>query len=178
MNYSDKYKFIVLTPPRQATRSLSGIFQKLDTKNDFESSFTHKLEIPDGKEDYTIISSIRNPYKRYLSIYRWQSIFSLENLHETTMNHMHSYDTLMEIDKQYGVDYWVDTENITEDLLKIPFVSDNMELIKEPFKTLSSNGYQKEGKLEGVITQEIADEIYERCKIIFDKFGYKKDSWK
>lgn len=183
MNYSDTYRYVILTPPRQATRFLAGVFKSIEFGNDVEGGdnpktrpFTHRLEIPEGKEDYKLICTIRNPYNRYLSIYRWQSIFSSTNLHKITIDHMVDYNDIIEIDSKYGVDYWVDTENIYNDLLKIPIVSENFDKLKHHFE--EPNPYKEEGKHEGEITQQIADEIYESYKFVFDKFGYDKDSWK
>jgi hypothetical protein len=179
MNYSDKHKIVVLTPPRQATRTLGSIFQKLGVVNDFEHAFTHRLGIPSDKEDYTIISSIRNPYNRYLSIYKWQSIFTLENLHETAIGHLRDYQTLIDIDGEYGIDYWIDTENIKNDLMNIPVINQNLEIIQSDIDELDTfNSYKNEGRTVGKITQEIADQIYDEFKFVFDKFGYGRDSWK
>lgn len=176
MNYSDKYKYIILTPPRMGTRALSHPFGKIGFTNDIENSsaFTHRLEIPEGKEDYKIISTIRNPYKRYLSVYRWQSIFEPDNLHETSVAHMDDYFQLLKIDELFGIDYWVDTDNMKSDLENIPVIG---ELVSNDESVIESR-YKNEGKKEGVITQEIADEIYQTYKVIFDKFGYDKESWK
>lgn len=180
MNYSDEHKYIILTPPRQGTRTLNSIFVPLGFGNDMKigRAFTHRLSIPSGKEDYKIISTIRNPYNRYLSVYRWQSQFQSDGLHEYTMVQLQDYDRLMNIDRQVGIDYWIDTECIREGLLNIPLVQENLDVLQPIIDDLDKNPYKREGKLEAKMTQELADEIYSKFKFIFERFKYDKNSWK
>lgn len=180
MNYSDEHKCILLTPPRQGTRTLHSIFKPLGFSNDYQENgaFTHRLGVPEGKEGYKIISTIRNPYKRYLSVYKWQSKFESDNLHDSTMRQLGDYHRLNNIDIEYNVDYWIDTECIKEGLLNIPMVVENLDKIQTQINNLDQNPFKKEGRLEAKMTQGLADEIYRKFRFVFERFGYHKNSWK
>jgi len=159
---------------------MKSIFEPLGFTNDYQDNgaFTHRLGVPEGKSSYKIISTIRNPYKRYLSVYRWQSKFQTDNLHEYVISQFGDYHRLNNIDIKHGVNYWIDTECIKEGLLNIPLVVENLDKVQDKINNLEHNPFKNEGRLEAEMTQELADEIYQKFRFVFERFGYHKNSWK
>ena len=201
MNYSDEHKIIFLLPPRQGTRSIAGLLTGLNFKSagDNPHGMSHEIKIPEGKEDYTIVCTIRNPYHRYLScknmILEWTlgnhpeyqgvdlNSFSEEDWQIKCIPFISDYWNILKLDKQYQIDYFVDTSNIEADLKKIPLFSlisehpdyqflwgDN--IIRNKYNIAEKNG------VKFSITEKEANFIYKKYQPIFDKFGYEKDSWK
>ncbi len=201
MNYSDKHKAVFLLPPRQGTRSIANLLKYLDFKSDSPTPEreVHTIDIPEGKEDYTLCCTIRNPYKRYLSsknlVWEWSennhpdyqgkdvTTLSEDDWIERSFGWISDYDEILKIDSKYGVDYFVDTSNLGNDLKQIPFIKSN--LLDSKFasiwnQNINNNRFNLAAKagVKFTLSQKEIDFIYTQYQEVFNRFGYKKDSWK
>lgn len=180
MNIIKQHKALVCLPPRQATRAIGSFFinnfEMVDAETG-EARATHNARIPQGCEDYTLVMSMRNPYERYLSIIAWKKkidtwdgdygglAYKFGNFY---MDHYRLKDQ---------VDYWVRTENIADDLAKIPFVKERSVELKDQIDSFNwINPYKSSDRSIDAL-DKYHTEIYENTKWVFDLFDYKKDSY-
>ena len=184
MNYSDEHKYLLGLPMRQGTRSIFQVFDCLGFIGDQRESYmspTHNLEVNLGKEDYTIVFTIRHPYKKYLSLVRWQKKLDLNPL-ETydNLNHIFTleYKQLLKVYDEFHIDYFIDTDNLKEDLLKIPLIQQNLDkpCIQEKIKNSIEINHFKENTIDEsyYLTEEIKEKIYTKFERIFQLFNYQK----
>lgn len=185
MNIIEKHRTLFCSPPRQATRAIGAfLIHNYGLVGGSERGVvSHTTNIPEGKEEYDIVMTVRNPYFRYLSIWSWYyHLYKNGKVEEPTSQsilknlfHLSNWGDLPD-----KVSYWVRTEHISEDLLKVPFIRNDYERGKiDPGAAFATNGYRstyKEAWIESL--NENASLIYENQKWIFDKFGYDKDSYK
>lgn len=192
MNYSDEYKTILLLPMRQGTRAVFSPFSCLGFISDTENNKvtpTHKLEIPEGKSYYDIISTIRHPYKRYKSIIEWSSKIN-KNINKYTSHKeafedvsriMDDYFTILRFNNEYGLKYTIDTENMADDILKIPCIKDNLQdscLQHKLESTIYKNQFITENPKTPLTSEPLPDyikeQIYSRYQEYFEIFNYQK----
>jgi len=98
MTYSDEYKVCWFTPQRTATRTTHTLLKTLG----FLSIGTHSFRLPPERFDYRLISNIRNPYSRMVSL------FFLYSLHK--VNYKLNFELWCEYalnDQQFENDYQV-----------------------------------------------------------------------
>ena len=180
LNVFESDKFIMITPHRQATRTLSHFFSPLMGTMSFQHG------IPENREEvvgYTLACTIRNPYNRFVSIVYWLDYIeairdnTVEEYEEVCFDHLdYNYANL-------DVDYWIRVECIEEDLRSLPIVKDHPDVFSDDhFEQIFSTNMYDSASLEGVeryyLKEEIANRIYKEYKFVFDQFGYEKDSWK
>ena len=184
MNIIEEHKTLVLLPMRQATRAVFSIFKPLGLKSltDRPIVATHSLDIPKNFQDYTIISTKRHPYIRFKSIIKWsQNTYSnYYDVLERNFSIMDDYFTILDYYNKENINYFIDTESIYKDIIKIPLVEKNLSnsLFKEQLVRLSLNNQYKtpDKKLtKFVLPKEIKDIIYNRYKEYFKTFNYDKN---
>jgi hypothetical protein len=195
MTYSDEYKVCWYTPQRTATRSTHSLLKVLN----FVSLGTHSFNLPEEKMDYRLISNVRNPYSRLVSIYY------LHGLH--TNNFFEDFDNFCRVklgnfkfQDDYQIDYdkkilsvgkefykFVKVENYVNDLKSLDFIDLTKPEVQECFtRIIEQNLYEQEfeslmgkkrKKWYEFYTQELADIVYQRFEDQFKLFNYEKDSW-
>jgi len=190
MNYSDKYKVIWLTPMRTATRSCAEIQKKLG----FDRCAVHGINIPKDKEDYYLVTNIRSPYPRIVSLFKlsciWNKIefstkgftkwldFNFNNPNRFTIHLDFLYKDLPK-----NPDSFVRTEFLETDLKNLWFINQNFDFLEETFNNqILHNGYLNEYKTiipwQSFYNEEIADLVYSKTENQFKLYNYKKNYWK
>jgi len=146
----------------------------------------HSCHLFEGHENYKLLISARNPYSRFVSDYRFSSrpkIFDLKDfekfLFERTQRDPRCYECSNFINRK--PDYWVRTEHMYEDYLKIPFIKDT-DLVHsgllEKMCSKKVNENPSERTWQDYYNQERADLVFYNLRNYFEFFGYEKDSWK
>jgi hypothetical protein len=193
MSYSENHGYQWWGQLRTASRTLMRIQEALG----FLDMNTHNCKV--YNPDWNTVISIRNPYARAISF--WILRHGLESHDQERI----SFEEYLESENEYfsikgpmawnpiyrlkelnGKIYTIRNENIVEDLLNIPIVSDNLNILKNEIETIKTNRwtYRKSYLLEKdkpyyeLYTPELADIVYETKKEEFETWGYEKDSWK
>jgi len=208
MNSSNKFKFVWWATAGCASRATSQFFTSMgvdDLYNHAEGfvhgqggSFTHKHGFPEGKEDWSVVCNLRNPYSLivsgYLDIkvdksnlefsdYVKNDYFSESSLERTDPFFLNAWKNFHK-----GADYLIRMESMEEDLRKLPFFDVDEERWTNSLYSVRENFYMNESpydvyegkfqKYKKYYTQEIADVVYYHMKPYFDLGGYDRDSWK
>ena len=192
MNYSDQYKSILLLPMRQGTRAVFSPFNCLGFTSDTENNKvtpTHRLEIPEGKSHYDVISTIRHPYKRYKSIIEWSCKIhnnpnkyeSHEDAFKSITTIMDDYFTILKFNNEGVLKYTIDTENMAVDILKIPCIKENLNdpCVQSKLESvIYKNQFITENPKTPLTTEPLPDyikeQIYDRYQEYFKTFNYQK----
>jgi len=196
MTYSDEYKVCWFTPMRNATRTTNTLLKKLG----FLSIGTHSFRLPPERLDYQLISNIRNPYSRMVSL------FFLYSLHK--LNYKLNFELWCEYvlnDQQFENDYqlrydlkiksvsrnfdkFIRVETYAEDIKSLNFIDlSNTEIDKVYQNNVLKNGYTHEFKKiqteerqswQDFYNQKIADLVFSKLEDQFNFFNYNRNSWK
>lgn len=187
MNISHKYKFVWTAPPKVGSRTTKNIFRKHCDLNpdwpseDHPTDFTHANEWPDGaNDDYLHITSVRHPYYRWVSYWK----YAQNDNNELKRLGTDPLTALLEMDENWffawtchqisvntntRIDYVIHAETFIEDIRSLPFMPDDYELdVAWVGKT-----YVPVGQFWD--EQQLRDEVYKRFKVDYDYFGYGKD---
>lgn len=196
MTYSNELKVCWYTPQRTATRTTHVLLEALG----FTGLGSHTFHFPPERSDYFLISNVRNPYPRMVSL------FSLYSIHKKE----YSFDfakwceyalTDEKFDEEYQLRYerkifslhrkfdkFIRVESFSEDLKSLSFIDTNNPKIQQIWKNnILNNGYTYEFKnIENAnrthwsdfYTVRLSDLVYKNLKEQFDLFGYEKNSWK
>ena len=162
------------------------------------NSLTHNIGIPEGKEDYSVVMNIRNPYIRLVSIFHMHKV-SQKNLgydfetwirkdHYILMDYQYDVFLMKKILnlKRQPTNY-VRMENFAQDILSLKFVRDNMEILQQEIQdNILTNGYEKEYLDKGInkkfwkdyYTSELAEMVQYKMRNEFEFFNYNTNSWK
>ena len=196
MTYSDEYKVCWFTPQRTATRTTHTMLKTLG----FLSIGTHSFRLPPERFDYRLISNIRNPYSRMVSL------FFLYSLHK--VNYKLNFELWCEYalnDQQFENDYqvrydlkiksvgrdfdkFIRVETYAEDIKSLNFIDlSNPEIDKVYQNNVLKNGYTHEFKKiqteerqswQDFYNQKIADLVFSKLEDQFNFFNYNRNSWK
>jgi hypothetical protein len=196
MTYSDEYKVCWFTPQRTATRTTHTLLKTLG----FLSIGTHSFRLPPERFDYRLISNIRNPYSRMVSL------FFLYSLHK--VNYKLNFELWCEYalnDQQFENDYqvrydlkiksvgrdfdkFIRVETYAEDIKSLNFIDlSNPEIDKVYQNNVLKNGYTHEFKKiqteerqswQDFYNQKIADLVFSKLEDQFNFFNYNRNSWK
>ena len=132
-------------PPKTATTFLTFLFQHFDfytiisdeyfyiKKDTFDYlQHMHNMSLFRGHENYELISSIRNPYSRFVSSYFYYLKRNNSDITKVSINEFldkvkndKQRDYWSEINNAFSSrvpDYFIRTESLYEDLTKIPFI--------------------------------------------------------
>jgi hypothetical protein len=193
MPYSKKLKVFWFLPMRTATRSCRFIAEYLN----FFDSDQHKFIETFEQMDYYLISNVRNPYSRLVSLYLYhidsEQISDKVNFdlwvtkkikHESNLPmslKSKEYIKLMYAFQHKTPDYFVRFESLEEDLRNIWFIKEKYdEKIENIFNNqIRYNGYKSEGNpWQSYYTEELAEFVYDYLKEDFLLLNYDKNSWK
>ncbi len=184
-NVSEKYKFIWVAPERTGSRKVAEVL----TYYGFQNNGTRVFEVgnyafnhyytPDEKyEDYKIVCNTRNPYSRVYSLFKNFYGKSLkkdkDSLKSFLVNNLVSGEMVKMVMNPIlskKPDYVIRLEHMSEDLLKLPFISD--VLTEEQVRMISSHGKEIE-EWEQYYDLESKNIVYSYCKDHFIFGGYEK----
>jgi hypothetical protein len=185
MNVLDEHKIILLLPPRQGARAIFKIFHSLGAKSQSPRPgvASHQLKIPTDKTDYSIISTIRHPYLRFKSIMNWtpSPLTSYEEGFKDNFPLLQDNNKILNIHKQHPIKHFIDTDNMLEDILKIPLIQEykdsNLQLQDTLEHFANINGFKSKNKpfVSSLIPQKIKDKIYDMMPQYFEMFNYDKN---
>jgi hypothetical protein len=196
MTYSDEHKVCWFTPKRTATRTTHTLLSKLN----FVSLGTHIFFLPKERYDYQLISNIRNPYSRLVSL------FFLYSLHKNNFRiNFEKWCEYSLTDEQFDIEYqlrydliikksgqkfdrYITVENYSADIQSLGFVDLSKPEVKDVWeKNVLNNGYTHEFKKiqtedrqnwQDFYNEKIAELVYSKLEDQFNFFNYDKNSWK
>ena len=195
---SEKHKAFVWLPPKCATNFISWVlayFEFSSVAMDTETNQIHKIMpnqsthfghsaiLPPNHEELSFICAIRNPYHRVLSMYQSHAKDpSIENfekfIDERIIKNSHNpIFKFSEILNNRSPDYLIRTENLYEDILKIPFITDsdlNSSGILKNFCDKKINQSYHQLNPEEYLTPRIKEIIHSLSSDHFDLFGYER----
>lgn len=185
INVSEKYKFIWVAPERTGSRKVAEVLTYYGFTNNGkrvfntgEYSYNHYYIPSEKYDDYKIICCTRNPYSRVYSIFKNYYMpvkdKGKDSFKKYLINDIQNSQIIQMIVNpalDQKPDYIIRMENMTEDLLKLPFISD--VLTKVQVIMLSSHGKEIES-WEEYYDQESKDIVYHYCKDHFIFGGYEK----
>jgi hypothetical protein len=189
-NVSHKHKFVWTAPAKAATRTTKNVFRKHCELNpewpteDHPSDFTHVNRWPAGvSNDYLHITSVRHPYYRWISYWKYAqrganelkrlgtdpltAILEMPRAAEGWFTAWSCY--YMSVRTNPRIDYIIRAESLVDDIRKLPFMPDDYEL------DVSSDGRTR--PLLGIDwdEQELRDVVYDLFRVDYDNFGYGKN---
>ena len=195
MPYSDNLKVFWFTPMRAATRSCEKIMEHLDFKEFSHDFLKNKLH-----EQYYVVSNVRNPYSRLVSIYHiYCHQFNKEpndfrnwvvkKLREEIEFPKQTLDYQSNLSKIFSdsnriPDYFVKQEFLEEDVRNLWFIKDNMSdeletvIQKNIVKNIYSNEFGKRDLWQEYYNNSLSNYVYNFLEKDFLLFGYDKNSWK
>ena len=184
-NISHKHKFVWTAPAKVASRSVRDIFIKYCDLNpdwpskEHPSNFTHVNNWPEeAGDDYIHIASIRHPYYRWLSYWKYGysgqqhemidpsngPIECLQSMTEDWINGWNLWDLINNTSKQ--IDFVIRAENIEASLKHLSFIPDNIEVPCIGKTDLPPISFSEE---------HLRQICYDRFFNDYIKFGYGKD---
>jgi hypothetical protein len=197
-----KEKFFVWTPPKTASTTASIILPDLGFRvyknegihlspsTNFTYIHNHFANFFHGHENYSFITTLRNPYTLFISKYK-SSLSGKESTSEdfTKFLEMYLYGIESEFKHldcyNYSVrtpDYIIRAENMFEDYIKIPFIlgSDFYKSGKllENCGVKNNKSTTKISDWKSLYNQNSADMIYYTFSHVFELGGYDRNSWK
>jgi hypothetical protein len=200
INISDKYKTFVWSPERTGSNHFTNILRILGFKSYFlEQNKLTKIEdlrvssyceFFENHWDYSFMLSTRNPYSNSVSLAGAGFMnFNREN-QEIIRERMERQFQFPVITKNccncFNIrkpDYFIRTESLYQDYLKIPFIKEHEinlsgELEKLCKQKINSSPSVTENYWKKFYDQDMADLVYYNNVNNFELFGYDKDSWK
>lgn len=193
MPFSEKYGYQWWGQPRTASRALMSIQGRLE----FQEMNTHDCKV--YNPDWDTIISIRNPYARTVSywilrhglLHQKQKRISFEEFVKKDNEYFRIrglmlWNPIVRLKELNGRVFTIRNEHLIDDLMKIPLITENIELLKDDIEHLKSNrnNYRQfyildhDTPYHTMYTQELADIVYHAKKDEFETWGYEKDSWK
>lgn len=190
MNYSHKHKFVWHCPAKVASRATADFFREYSDLNPHLPSsdnprmiFTHENMWPDKEcpRDYLHIVNVRHPYYRWISYWK----HGLRDVTELEPNTTDPLDALKKftiercvalsqwrviIQDEERIDHIIHAESVEDDLRKLPFVDNDMEI---KFTNLNRRPtYIPQGVVwdEG----ELRELVYDRFRQDYDNLNYGK----
>jgi hypothetical protein len=189
----EKEKFLVWLPEKTASTHAFEVLKNYDicrfqfTNNqliriDGSNSYDHTCDLFDGHENYSIISTARNPYSKFVSFYKFmgadnRDIEFYDYVHELIINK----PSKLTIYNKRVPDYFIRQEHVFEDYLKIPFIKNSDFYKSGQLKDLCDkkiNHNKNSYDYREYYNQDIADLVYYNFSKYFDLLGYDKNSWK
>ena len=140
-NYIHSEKLILWLPMRTGARYTHGAFCQAG----FDLSTgvpTHQVGCDGTHKDYDVVLTVRNPYRRVLSMWAWQNIINKEKLEwdEWMDKRFHPNFSRFVISKELGRDlervtHLVKLESIYKDIQAIPCFPENFDWAPNYFKS-------------------------------------------
>ena len=203
VTYSDNLKSILWSPMKTGSKHAEFIFGHFDfVTSSFNSetdeyvqdvlsnhiSHHHNFHLLRQHKDYDVICTTRNPYERLISGFFYFSKiekyeltsdsfkrFFIKQINNPTMFH-DAYVGYPKIPK-----YFLKTESLYDDYIKIPFVRDsklNQCGLLYDLCNKKINNSVHSISTKDFFTMDMIDYFYDNFKNLFDIDGYEKDSYK
>lgn len=187
MNYSHKHKFVWVAPAKVGSRATADFFRHysdlnphLPTPDNPRMIFTHTQGWPDEcPKDYLYIVNVRHPYYRWISYWK-------HDLRDSTELEPNTPDPLTALKRfpierchalsewrivsDYPIDYIIHTESVEEDIRKLPFVGDGVNI--KSYITRKRRTTIPPGTIWD--ETELRELMYERFRWDYDNLGYGK----
>jgi len=176
---SHELQFVYLGIPRTANRATH--FALLELPGAFRHGLLHEMGIPDECNSYFTFCCVRNPYRRFLSWFRWRALphpwgsvakgLSFEQYIERVENGQLGPMTVREYTEDNRLDHVYRFEDLPASLHSICQVL-GIETLK-----LDQVGQKLSRHWQQFYDQRLADRVYRICQSDFEEFGYDKNSW-
>ena len=200
MFFSEEYKIMWWQPPRIASRALSCIPKTLnfdDQKNGHTLTVVNK--------EWDVFHPTRNPYSRTVSWWNlryneiikdgpkitylnFEQFVKMDNNEYFRIESGHIWDVVSTLKRNnMQAKYVVRYEHLIDDLMKLDFIKDNFEILKNnlyDLKYTTRNSYRNrysditKNPICSFYTQELADIVWQEKQYEFEEWGYERDSWK
>ena len=200
MFFSEEYKIMWWQPPRIASRALSCIPKTLnfdDQKNGHTLTVVNK--------EWDVFHPTRNPYSRTVSWWNlryneiikdgpkitylnFEQFVKMDNNEYFRIESGHIWDVVSTLKRNnMQAKYVVRYEHLIDDLMKLDFIKDNFEILKNTLydlKYTTRNSYRNrysditKNPICSFYTQELADIVWQEKQYEFEEWGYERDSWK
>jgi hypothetical protein len=177
MNYFHEQRLRYLGLPRTGSRY---VHARLQDAFGGDGPVDHSSYVDSEYSDYTFVCSVRNPYKRVLSGWKW-----LNKLNEGQFfpNSFSDYvrcvvpSLLLSVCNTLrhhieDVDHFVRIENVKNDLEKIAVFPLDLDFPENMFYT--AYRYSTE---EYYVESSVRDRIWDAYREDFERFGYSRDSY-
>ena len=194
---SEKHKAFVWLPPKCASNFISWVLAyfefssiALDTetnqinkiRTNISTHFGHSTILPPNHEELLFICAIRHPYNRVLSLYQSlaenPSVDDFKKFIDERVNfHQSPWFKFSSSFKDRSPDYFIRTENLCEDILKIPFINNsdlNSSGVLKNFCNRKINKSYHQLNPEEYLTPHIKEIIHNLSSDHFDLFGYER----
>lgn len=177
MNYFHEQKIAYLGLPRTGSRY---VFSCLAEAFNDDSMLVHTPTFDPEFKDYTFVCSVRNPYTRVLSSWKWLNMVNQNKYYpESFADYVRCVvpSFMLSVCTTLGphiedIDHAVRIEFVEKDLT-------NIEAFPKDFK-FPENGYRTEYKYsleEYYADAKVRDRIWDVYREDFDKFGYSRHSY-
>jgi hypothetical protein len=200
MFFSEEYKIMWWQPPRIASRALSSI---PNTLNFDDKKNGHTLTVVN--KEWDVFHPTRNPYSRTVSWWNlryneiikdgpkitylnFEQFVKMDNNEYFRIKSGHTWDVVSTLKRNnMQAKYVVRYENLIDDLMKLDFIKDNFEILKNnlyDLKYTTRNSYRNrysditKNPICSFYTQELADIVWQEKQYEFEEWGYERDSWK
>lgn len=177
---SHQLKFVYLGIPRTANRATHWALMELP--GTFRHGLLHEMGIPPECREYFTFCCVRNPYRRFLSWYRWRAQPHPWGSEAKGLT-FEQYITQVEQDKlgpstirgytgPNRLDHVYRFEDLPGSLTSIKQIQGIQSV------TLPKCGHKLSRHWQHFYNQELADRVYQICQEDFINYGYARDSWR
>lgn len=177
---SHELEFVYLGIPRTANRATH--FGLLQLPGAFHHGQLHEMGIPQECKSYFTFCCVRNPYRRFLSWYRWRGLphaWGSEAKDWTFGQYIDEVEsgqlgpmTVRDYTEENRLDHVYRFEDLPASLHSIRQVP-GIETIK-----LEQCGQKLSRHWQQFYDQQLADRVYQICKADFEEFEYDRNSWR
>lgn len=188
MNISHRHRFVYLAPPRTASRYVFSVLKEAfpDLQGDplRPEVLTHRLEVPAECHSHFVFATVRCPYSRWVSAWRWfKQIADAPgacDVAKWAAEHPDDFDGFTERAHAVGgplcsltqglawvdrIDGLVRLDTLEEDLLALPFVTELcVEMRQEDWRKLFTE------RTAGLVRECWGDDL--------ESFGYDPERWR
>ncbi len=192
MNYCDAHKLVWFAPVRTATRATGDVMRQLGFVNGVtgkpftEAGHTHELRVPPGKADYTVLVSVRNPYARMASVYRWLEVIGGRpdipfgewlRTGQANQPYITGVDKMVAKAVKPGQPvHLLHTESLEDDLLAVPAIARDYRdcpSVRIAFdRSIRTNRYKDVASFQPLYDEDAVRVVRVACAGQFEEFGY------
>lgn len=175
MNICHDHKFILWAPPRTAARFVHTALRGLGDM----PPLTHRIGVPIDGAGYAAVCTVRNPYTRVLSAWKWlntirEGHYAPTDFKEFVRKHTPIWG-LPPISRELGhmlkrVKYLIRTESVEDDLRALPWVPDTYSFPKNKYRS-DYCGYAP----HALYDEESQERVRRQYCGDFAEFGYDPD---
>lgn len=197
INLSETHKVFIWLWDKTATTHMINVLSNFDFKyykfNKGEKSLhrpkiyhNHNCFLFPGHENYKLLVSVRNPYTKYLSSFRYETknqiVLTSQTFQQYLENVVHKENNFNCCSFHHrNPDYYVRVEKMYEDYQRIPFIENSDFNRFGKLKELCQKKINFNPPLNDwrdFYTPQLADLVYYSSQNYFEFFGYDKNSWK